>query len=278
MSKLAIATNYSYSTDVTKRQVLSFHNACKERNIDLVEITNSIPWSPNGTSCLPDKCIYLDKDICFATELERQGIRVYNCASAIELADNKIKTQLALCDMLAFPKTLIAPKRYFGYPSDAELDTVEQKIGYPVVVKEAYGSLGKQVYIANNRQELAQITQKIGSQPHLYQTNVAESAGKSLRVFIVGDKVIGAARYHNTSSFKSNLEEGGQIKFAHPSTAHRNAAIAAAKRIGLDFCAVDFFDTEKPLVIEVNSNAYFRGLEAGGVDVASEIIDYIMTK
>ncbi|HOK82548.1 MAG TPA: RimK family alpha-L-glutamate ligase [Clostridia bacterium] len=273
---LAVITNGFYTSESTLYQLRRLTEECEKRGIRLKEIRNARPWAPSDFEDIPKKCIFLDKDICLAEELENKGVRLYNRARAIGLADNKIKTQIALQGLIQFPKTLFSPLRYRGAPALEELSEVENRIGYPVVIKEASGSLGQQVYLAKDRKELAEITSKIEAKAHLYQQAVSRSFGRSVRVFVVGGKSIGAVKYINDKDFRSNMEEGGRVYPAEPGKAHITAAEEGAKALRLDFCAIDFFDTEEPLAIEVNSNAFFRGFEALGINIASHIIEHIV--
>jgi len=274
MKDLAIVTNASYSAESVREQLSRFFEECGKRGIAPLHISLNTAWDASAGSYFPPQCIYLDKDIHFAMELEKRGIRLFNNARAIALSDDKLKTQIALGGLVRFPKTLFSPLRYFGKTPQKELDDCARALGFPMVVKEACGSLGKQVYLARDCTELQAITSKIGAVAHLYQEAVPPF-GRSLRLFVVGGRMIGAVRYVNTSDFRSNMADGGCAEPVEASNAHIAAALTAAKALGLDFGAVDFFDTEEPLMIEVNSNAYFKGLEQTGINITGSIVDYV---
>jgi ribosomal protein S6--L-glutamate ligase/gamma-F420-2:alpha-L-glutamate ligase len=274
MKSLAVVTNASYQSDSVREQVSRFREECTLRGIDFMHKSIDTAWDASAASYFPPQCIYLDKDIYFASVLEKRGVRLYNSARSIALADDKLKTQIALNGLIDFPKTLFSPKRYCGTTPDKEICDCARALGFPMVVKEACGSLGKQVYLAKDIEELRVIAEKIGSLPHLYQEAI-RPFGRSIRLYVVGGRVIGSVRYCNDGDFRSNMADGGRAEPFAASERHCAAAIAAAEALGLDFCAADFFDAKEPLMIEVNSNAYFKGLEQAGVNIAGAIIDYI---
>ncbi|MFI3229861.1 MAG: RimK family alpha-L-glutamate ligase [Bacillota bacterium] len=228
-----------------------------------------------------DAIIFLDKDLYHLRQLELMGVSVFNSSRAVAIADDKAHTILTINDIeeVDVPRTIIAPKLYFGHPNEAFLYAVQAEFDYPIVVKECYGSLGKQVYLANNFSELKELAENIGARPHLYQEFVAESSGRSLRVYVAGGKVVASGRLTSSNDFRSNADNGGTMTAVKISERLESAVLKIAKRIGLTFGGIDMFDTEVPTFIEANSNAYFAELErCSGVNIAKEIIKSVVNK
>ena len=100
---------------------------------------------------IPDFVLFWDKDVYLASRLENAGIRLFNSAKAVELCDNKALTAINLSKAgVKIPKTVIAPKTFdgVGYNSlDFALKAADI-LGYPLVIKEVFGSFGAQVYLA----------------------------------------------------------------------------------------------------------------------------------
>ncbi len=206
-----------------------------------------------------DFCVYLDKDACISHLLERAGMRLFNRASAVEACDDKMRTHIALAGVAKMPATISAPLCYTeGAPvSEHFLRRVEALLGLPVVVKECYGSLGKGVYLARTREELAALAEKLQRVPHLYQRFVAESAGEDLRVIVIGGKAVAAMRRVSQNDFRSNAELGGKGERASLSEEIAALCERVAGALGLDYCGVDLLRSKAgPLVCEVNSNAF----------------------
>lgn len=227
-----------------------------------------------------DFCVYLDKDSYASHLLERAGMRLFNRADAVEDCDDKMRTHIALAGIVPMPTTVAAPLCYTpGAPLSAQfLARTEAILGYPVVIKECYGSLGKGVYLAHDRRELEAIAEKLQRVPHLYQRFIAESAGQDLRVIVIGGKAIAAMRRVSQNDFRSNAELGGRGEKAVLDRAAADIAERAAQTLGLDYCGVDLLlSGDGPLVCEVNSNAFFGTFErVTGVNVAGLYADHIL--
>ena len=229
----------------------------------------------------PDFAIFWDKDIYLAKRLEQNGIRLFNSAKAIELCDNKILMYQELAkNKICIPRTLVAPKTFegLGYTDLAFLDAVCKEIGWPMVIKETYGSFGEQVYLANNKEEAAQIIKRIGYKDFLMQEFIASSKGRDIRINVVGDKAVASMLRENQDDFRSNISSGGNGSKYEPSQEYIDLAIKAAKALGLSFAGVDvMFGENGPIICEVNSNPQFAStLKATGVNLADFISDYIM--
>lgn len=230
-----------------------------------------------------DFAIFWDKDIYLAERLENNDVRLFNSKRAVELCDNKIMMSQALAKAgIRIPKTYIAPKTFegLGYIDRSFLKKVEKEIGYPMVIKEAYGSFGEQVYLANDEKTANEIIDKIGHKDFLMQEFIAASCGKDIRINVVGDKAVVSMLRENKNDFRSNISNGGSGSLFEPEESYIELAIAATKALGLDFAGVDvMFGEDGPIICEVNSNPQFAStLKATGVNLADYIRDYILAK
>ena len=229
----------------------------------------------------PDFVVFWDKDIYLAKRLEQNNIRLFNSASAIELCDNKILMYQELSKQnVLIPRTFVAPKTFegLGYSKLGFVDAVTREVGWPIVIKEAYGSFGEQVYLARNMEEAEKIISQIGYHDFLMQEFIASSKGKDIRINVVGDKVIASMLRENKNDFRSNISNGGTgVNFA-PEQDYIDLAIKATKSLGLDFAGVDvMFGKDGPIICEVNSNPQFAStLQATGINLADYIADYIL--
>lgn len=229
----------------------------------------------------PDFAIFWDKDIYLAERLEKEGVRLFNSARSVLLCDNKILMYQELADKsVRIPRTFIAPKTFEGlnYSKRDFLNNVINEIGFPMIVKEAYGSFGEQVYLANDKESLNKIVDSIGYKDFLLQEFIASSKGRDIRVNIVGDKAIVSMLRENENDFRSNISSGGSgIKF-DPKPEYIDLAVKASKALGLDFAGVDvLFGKEGPIICEVNSNPQFAStLKATGINLADYIAEYIL--
>ena len=91
-----------------------------------------------------DFCVFLDKDVTAALMLEKLGMKLFNGAEAIRLCDDKMLTYAALAGRgIPMPETIASPLMYRENEDDAFLNRVSARLGFPVVVKKCYGSMGQ---------------------------------------------------------------------------------------------------------------------------------------
>lgn len=231
----------------------------------------------------PDAVLFTDKDIYLARQLENEGIPVFNQAEAIEVSDDKIKTYQALYqNNVPIPKTIIAPKT-FGFTKQIEsrfIENLETELTYPLIIKEAFGSFGEQVYLIKHRQALIEKMRTLVKVPYLFQEFIHTSIGEDKRLQVVGEKIVAAMQRKSATDFRSNITAGGTMTPYSPTTEEQEVAIRASKAIGAHFSGVDLLTGEnnEPIVCEVNSNAHIRNLyHCTGINAAFDIIRYITT-
>ena len=230
-----------------------------------------------------DFAIYLDKDKYLGKALEASGIKLYNSAQAIEVCDDKMQTYFALRNAgVSLAKSIPAPLCYTPNAKADEkfLEMVAGELGFPMVVKKSYGSFGAGVQLVHGMPELIEVANKFLHEPHFYQQYIAQSSGRDIRVIVIGGKVAAAMeRVAQKGEFRSNVELGGEGKVVALSSAHAQTAEKAARALGLDYCGVDILETENGLICEVNSNAFFEGIESvTGVNVAKAYARHILGK
>lgn len=230
-----------------------------------------------------DFCVYLDKDKYIAQMLEKTGIRLFNSYNAIAVCDDKMLTHIALAEnAIPMPKTV--PGALCYHPNgeiDAQMpEKLIRILGLPMIVKESYGSMGKGIYLVHTPQELAEAMEKLKCMPHIFQKYVAESSGMDVRIIVIGGKYLCAMERKNEHDYRSNIELGASGVAISPSDEFIQLAERCAQILQLDYCGIDIlYGKDGGLVCEVNSNAFFGGMEkATGVNVAKAYAEYILTK
>ena len=228
--------------------------------------------------------IFWDKDIRLAKWMERycqkRGIPIFNTPEAVAACDDKSETFRLLTEAseeaFSLIPSVVAPLTFaaVGYTDVDFLSSIEKQIGYPMVIKECFGSFGWQVYLAKDREEALRYTKKLAGTPFLYQKFIAASAGVDVRLQVVGTEVVAAMKRWSKTDFRANLSNGGQMEEC-------DLAVRAVLALGLDFAGVDLLfasGEDKPanMICEVNSNAHFRNIaECTGVNTADKIMQYI---
>lgn len=229
-----------------------------------------------------DFVLFLDKDIHMAKSFEALGIRVFNASHVIEICDNKALTFQKLSGYdVPMPETIIAPLVYEGtYQKQDEsyVTMIGETLGFPLVVKESYGSFGEQVYLIHSHQELWEKHQELIYKPHIYQKFITSSVGRDVRINVVGGKVVASMLRTSQNDFRANITNGGKMKVWQCDEAFEALALKVCGLLGADFAGVDllFGEQGEPLLCEVNSNAHIKNiLMCTGVNVAEAIICHI---
>ncbi len=272
-----IVTNGYYSSGASVNQAERVQEELQRLGAEVEIIKNNIPYLI-GSKFDYDFAVFFDKDVNFAKILEESGVAVFNSSSSIENADDKLKTAVILEKFnIPHPKTIPAPKRYVYDGADyGFLKRTAEILRYPIIVKEAVGSLGEQVYLVNDFDGLVTVDERIGNRDKLYQEYVAESKGKSIRAIVIGKKLVCAVRFSNEKDFRSNAHNGGKGERVELNEEFKTTAEKTAAVFGLDYCGVDMF-ANTPEVIEVNSNAYFKSAESvTGVNIALTYAEHII--
>ena len=225
--------------------------------------------------------VYLDKDKYLGKMLEACGLRLFNSATSVEICDDKMLTYLALQGVgVPIVESIPAPLCYTpkSKPNDAFLNEVAELLGFPLVAKKSYGSFGKGVQLVHGIEELRETEENWLYTPHFYQRYICESAGRDVRVMVIGGKAVAAMeRVAQKGEFRSNVELGGVGREIILSKEYVEVAEKAAAALHLDYCGVDILESKNgPVVCEVNSNAFFEGLEkVTKINVARLYAEYI---
>lgn len=262
--RLSVMTNADY---LVRCDISSTKKSEKEALID-----------PHFPEC--DFVLFWDKDIYLARAIEAQGIRVFNCADAIEVCDDKAKTFERLKGVVRMPRTYRIPMTFsgVGYTNTDFLTRLGSVLDYPYVIKENCGSLGAQVHLVHDEEEAADVLSKTDGRACIAQEFISANSGRDIRIHTVGDKIITSMIRYNDHDFRANVSNGGSMLPYEPSEEECRMALKVRKLLKLDFAGVDLLigDNHEPILCEVNSNAHFKNIfDCTGVNVADAIMSHI---
>ena len=256
-------------------------------DMELSMITNdgTVAKIENGNAVINLDCdfiIYLDKDIYLAKLLESKGYRVFNDSNFIRLCDDKILTYISLVNKgINMPKTYSAPLIFDDCLNEDNynfLTKVGNDLGYPLVVKRAFGSLGKGVYLASSLDELKKIYSENFMHPLLFQKYVNSSYGKTYRILIIDGKIFGAFMRINKGDFRSNFGETASSQKIELNEKEAEFAMKIADILKIKYAGIDVMIDEngEPILCEINSNAFFEEFEkVTGLNVAKAYLEMI---
>ena len=208
--------------------------------------------------------------------LAAAGYKIIN-GQKLGASKNKLTQHLLLAQAgLPLPRFAIARR-----PEQAL--QAAKMIGFPVIVKVAFGTHGKGVFFAADIETLSPIVDYLtirDGNPVIIEEFIAEAERKDLRAFVVGDQVIAAMeRSARADDVRANASLGGVGAAVTLSEQEKQTAIQAAQAFDLTIAGVDMLRSDRgPLVMEVNGNPGSEELErATGIDVAGAIIEYLET-
>ena len=211
--------------------------------------------------------------------LERMGVLFINNSDSIDNVKDKLYTmQILAQNNIPHPKTMLVRN-----PIDVEY--VEKRIGFPIVVKSLSGTHGKGVYLAENKRNFRQLMDMMEQLNDRFniilQEFVKDSHGKDIRIIVVGGKVIGGMKRESTDGdFRANITRGGGAKPIEVDEQMEYLALESTRLLGLDIGGVDLlYDNGGYKICEINSSPGFNGMEKyTELRVAEQIVTYVKNK
>jgi ribosomal protein S6--L-glutamate ligase len=215
----------------------------------------------------------------YGTAVVRQFemMKVFTAVESVALGRSRDKLrslQIMSRAGLGLPKTV-----FTNYSKNVD-NVIDSLGGAPIVIKLLEGTQGVGVVLAENQNAASSVMEAFNGLKArvIAQEFIKEAKGSDIRAFVVDGVVVGAMkRTGKEGEFRSNLHRGGSAQIIELSDEEENAALKAAKVMGLGVAGVDMLQSgHGPLIMEVNSSPGLEGIEtATGVDIAKSIIRYI---
>ena len=208
-------------------------------------------------------------------QFQEMDVFCANTASGIADSRDKLRSlQILSRHHIGIPRTTFVRDKRDVLPA------IERVGGAPVIIKLIEGTQGIGVLLAETINAATSIIELLQSQKQnvLIQKFVAESKGKDIRAFVVGDRVVAAMRrVAQGQEFRSNVHRGGVAEPIELPEEYAATAVRSAQILGLRVAGVDMLEGNNgPQVMEVNSSPGLEGIEtATELDVAGAVIDYI---
>jgi RimK family alpha-L-glutamate ligase len=205
--------------------------------------------------------------------IENRGVRVVNSPRAIERSVDKFYTTTLLHDAgLLVPETVICER------VDDAMAAV-RAMG-DVVIKPIFGSLGHGMVRVSDPETALRVVRALDLiKSVFYVQRAIDHAGRDLRVFVVGGRVIAAIeRQAPAGDWRTNVAIGGVATAVTVPHEIERIALAAAAAVGADYAGVDVLPARdgSAYVLEVNGIPGWQGLQqATGVDVAAAIVEHV---
>lgn len=156
-----------------------------------------------GQGAYPGFCFMRTRLPQLSRQLERRGIRVFNSAFVSEICNDKGKT---IQYIQAHTNVPVIPTKCY------ERESLSQKFleqNQNSVIKAVDGHGGEQVFLTSESYGL--IEKKLGTSDFILQPFIS-GEGKDIRVYVIGNEIIGAVERTASVGFKSNFSLGGEIR------------------------------------------------------------------
>lgn len=208
-------------------------------------------------------------------QFEQMDVFSANSSAGISNSRDKLRSlQILSRHHIGIPETTFVRDKKDVLPA------IERVGGAPVVIKLLEGTQGIGVLLAESVNTAEAIIELLQSQKQnvLIQKFIAESKGRDVRAFVVGDRVVAAMRrVAQGQEFRSNVHRGGRTEKVELDETYSQTAVRAAQIMGLRVAGVDLLEgKDGPQIMEVNSSPGLEGIEGcTHLDVAGAIIDYI---
>jgi ribosomal protein S6--L-glutamate ligase len=208
-------------------------------------------------------------------QFEQMDVFCANTAGGVTNSRDKLRSlQILSRHRIGIPKTTFVRDKKDVLPA------IERVGGAPVIIKLLEGTQGIGVLLAETVKAAEAIIELLQSQRQnvLIQKFVAESKGKDIRAFVVGDQVVAAMRrVAQGQEFRSNVHRGGVTEPVILDETYAETAVRAAQIMGLRVAGVDMLEgKDGPQIMEINSSPGLEGIETcTQLDIAGAIIDFI---
>jgi ribosomal protein S6--L-glutamate ligase len=206
-------------------------------------------------------------------QFEQMDVFCANSAAGIATSRDKLRSlQVLSRHHVGIPKTTFVRDKKDVLPA------IERVGGAPVIIKLLEGTQGIGVLLAESQKTAEGIIELLQSQRQnvLIQKFVAESKGRDVRAFVIGNRVVAAMRrVAQGQEFRSNVHRGGLTEPVELNEEYSKTAVRAAQIMGLRIAGVDLLEgKDGPQIVEVNSSPGLEGIEkCTQLDIAGAIID-----
>jgi len=264
------------------------------RCVDLADCRIDTTWAPHGLAipgfghALPDAVFV--RGIAGGTfeqvtlrlgllhALRECGVPVYNDARAIERSVDKSMTSFLLNRYgVRTPATWAGESSAFAQ----RVLMREAAAGRKVVMKPLFGSQGKGLRLLGTKACAPLPSLKSFNEVAYLQRYVdGGRPGFDWRVLVIGTQAVAAMKRVGGDGWIHNFARGARCEPAELTPALADTAVRASHALGLDYAGVDLIASdERPLVLEVNGVAAWRGLQSvAPVDIAALLVDDLLDR
>lgn len=210
--------------------------------------------------------------------LQSAGAVCLNTPEAVALARDKPAAMQAFMRLqLPMPSSVTATTVLDAYALE------RLPFAFPMLIKDDASAGGWGIHRVDDAAAAIAVMTRLHEEGARYtlQAFIAEAAGRDIRAFVCGGRVIAAMqRTAAPGEFRANIRLGARADAIMLPESEAALALAAAAALGLDVAGVDLLRCAAgPLLLEVNAAPGFEALEAAtGCDIAGQMLDLLISR
>ncbi|MBB4825868.1 RimK family alpha-L-glutamate ligase [Sporosarcina luteola] len=212
--------------------------------------------------------LFRDRHPLLSSKWEAEGFRLFNRSEVNRIANDKYKT-FELAALLGVP----------AVPTK-KVNSVQHLPSFPIVLKTRDGHGGHEVCLCQSIEEAESFFAEHSGRQFISQPYV-ESNSTDIRVFMIGNEILGAVKRTGQDSFKSNYTLGGSVEKYSLSAEQEKEVQTITKALKSDYIGIDFLllPDGRWLLNEVEDPVGARSLYiTHEVSPAWELMKYVKSK
>jgi len=201
--------------------------------------------------------------------LAERGVACVNGARAIERTIDKFLASALLARAgVPTPRTIACERAEDALAAFEEL-------GGDVIVKPLFGAMGAGMTRVSDADVAYRVFHALALERAVYYLQEPLPAGRDLRAFVVGGRVL-AAIERVGEGWRKNVARGAEARAAALTAEQERRCLDAAAALSVDYAGVDLLDDH---VLELNGIPGWHGLQkATGVDVATALVAHLESR
>ena len=174
-----------------------------------------------------DFIVFRDRNSSLSKTWESNGHRLINRSEVNMIANDKLRT-FEFAALLGIP---VVPTK--------KVLSVYDVPSFPVVLKTVDGHGGSEVFLCHSKEKAEDFFTRFARRRTIAQPFI-ESSSTDVRVFMLGEEVLGAVKRTGGDSFKSNYTLGGSVEKYSLSSWQEKEVRLIAKALKSDYIGIDF--------------------------------------
>jgi len=211
------------------------------------------------------RALLLESDsytLAIIRKFESLGVYVYNTSDCIQLVSDKFHMHHVLnINGLPTPTTVLTK-----FPIN--VDMVENKIGFPIVVKTLLGIIGTGVFLMETREKFENLMSLIEETNKniklILQKFISESSGRVIQLFVLNGKVVASLeRRTKQGGFNTNIRYKSSVAKILPEKIAIMLSEKTAKVLNVQIACIELlYNLDGYLVCGVNVFPSFKSFES----------------